>query len=420
METSITEYFIGLGTKMHFNEQLSWYIANIISLIIIFAVAIGLYYLAKLIVNLIIHRVIRRSKSKTDDLLIKNRVFVRICLLVPAYVIRVCTPVILTWVAMSGFIVGVTRIFEVIVFALVINSAFDTANDFYNTLEMSKMRPIKSLIQVIKIIVFIICALFVITILSGKSMSSIFIGLGTASAVLMLIFKDSILGFVGGIQLSVNDMIRIGDWIEMSKNGADGNVIEIGLTTVKVQNWDNTITTIPTYSLVSDSFTNWRGMSESKGRRIKRSVNIDVDSVKFCTPEMLERFKKFELVRQYIEDTENSVKQYNTENKIDTSVLVNGQRQTNIGIFRAYLTAYLKSNPNISKEMTLMVRQLQPGENGIPIEIYVFSNNKDWTAYENIQSDIFDHIYACVPMFDLKIFQKPSSTTISSIAAKHE
>ena len=266
-----------------------------------------------------------------------------------------------------------------------------------------------------KIIIYIICILLVIAILTNKQLSNILIGLGTLSAVLMLVFKDPILGFVGGLQLTVNDMLRIGDWIVMDKSKADGEVLEIGLTTVKVQNWDKTITTIPTYTLISDSFTNWRGMEISGGRRIARSFVIDVDTIKFCTPEMLERYKKFQLVAKYIDDKENEIRLYNKQNKIDDSNLVNGRRQTNIGIFRAYLSEYLNNSPYINQDMTHMVRQLAPTEYGIPIQIYAFSSNKEWVSYENIQSDIFDHIFAVVGMFDLKIYQKPSSNTLEKV-----
>ena len=263
------------------------------------------------------------------------------------------------------------------------------------------------MIQVIKIILVIICVLLIIAVLTQKDLGNIFIGLGTLSAVLMLVFKDPILGFVGGIQLSLNDMVRIGDWIV--KGNADGNVIDMGLTTVKVKNWDNTITTIPTYSLISDPFVNWRGMQESGARRISRAIMIDVDTVKFCTPEMLERYKKFQLVSDYITKTEEEIEEYNKANKVDTSTLVNGRRQTNIGIFRAYLTEYLRHNHELNHNMTILVRQKDPTENGIPLQIYCFSSKTDLVSYEKIQNDIFDHIYAVIKQFDLRVYQRPSS-----------
>ncbi|MBE9483591.1 MAG: mechanosensitive ion channel, partial [Bacteroidetes bacterium] len=227
--------------------------------------------------------------------------------------------------------------------------------------------------------------------------------------------KDPILGFVGGIQLSANNMVRIGDWIEMPKYGANGTVTDISLTTVKVQNWNKTITTIPTYTLITDYFKNWRGMEESGGRRIKRSINIDMNSIKFCTPEMLERFQKFEYVSEYVEETEKQLTNYNDKKNIDNDILVNGRRQTNIGIFRAYLKGYLRNNPKVHNDMTFLVRQLQPTGDGLPIEVYVFSKDQEWDIYEDNQADIFDHILAVVQEFDLKVFQQPTGRDFSNL-----
>jgi miniconductance mechanosensitive channel len=240
-------------------------------------------------------------------------------------------------------------------------------------------------------------------------------GLGASAAILMLVFKDSIMGFVSGIQLSANKMLKVGDWIAMPKYNADGTVIEVTLNTVKVRNWDNTIITIPPYALVSDSFQNWRGMQESGGRRVKRSVNIDMNSVKFCTPEMLEKYRKIHLLRDYINITEDVVKKYNEDNSIDNSVLVNGRRQTNLGVFRAYLTQYLKNLPEVNQELTCMVRQLQPTDHGIPVELYFFSAIKEWVIYEGVQADVFDHVLAIIPEFDLSVFQSPSGADFARV-----
>jgi miniconductance mechanosensitive channel len=231
----------------------------------------------------------------------------------------------------------------------------------------------------------------------------------------MFVFKDPILGFVGGIQLSANNMVRIGDWISMPKYGADGTVIEITITSVKVQNWDKTITTVPTYNLVKENFTNWRGMEESAGRRIKRSINIDMNSVRFCTPEMLENFKKIAFVSKYVDKKNTELDAFNRENNVDNSILVNGRRQTNLGIFRAYLKHYLHNKPEINDDMTFLVRQLQPTENGIPMEVYVFSRIQAWAEYEDIMADIFDHILAVIPHFDLRVFQSPTGFDLSQI-----
>jgi hypothetical protein len=226
--------------------------------------------------------------------------------------------------------------------------------------------------------------------------------------VLMLVFKDSIMGFVSGVQLSANNMLKVGDWITMPKYGADGDVIEVSLNTVKVRNFDKTITTIPPYLLVSDSFQNWRGMQESGGRRIKRSINIDMNSVRFCTPEMLAKYRKIQLLANYVEQTEQVIKEYNEEHHIDNSILVNGRRQTNLGVFRAYLNCYLKSHPGVNHNMTCMVRQLQPTDHGIPLELYFFSATTSWIPYEDLQSDVFDHLLAIISEFDLHVFQSPS------------
>lgn len=408
----LEEIFAGLGL----NEKISGFISEVISVITLFLIAIIIYVIVIYIIKKTVHIFIKKTHSQRDDILIKNNVFNRLCLIIPAYIIRnFVTAALPSYPVLASTIVMVTKIYEVFIYSRVLDAILTTLNDIYDTYEISKSKPIKGFIQVLKIIIYLVCLLLVVAILTQKQLSNILIGLGTLSAVLMLVFKDPILGFVGGLQLTINDMLRIGDWIVMEKSKADGEVLEIGLTTVKVQNWDKTITTIPTYTLISDSFTNWRGMENSGGRRIARSFVIDADTVKFCTPEMLERFKKFQLVSKYIEDKENEIKEYNKQNNVDTSNLVNGRRQTNIGIFRAYLHEYIKDCPYINKNMTFMVRQLAPTEYGIPIQIYAFSSNKEWISYENIQSDIFDHVFAVVSMFDLKIYQRPSSNTLEKV-----
>ena len=405
-----------LLSKLGLNESSSNFIAEGFSLVTLVLGTFIIYHLVLFIIRKTIYIFIEKSSSKRDDILIKNKVFKRLCLLIPAYLIRYnIEAAIPSLSTLSSTIILFTKIYEVFIYSRVLDAILSTLNDIYDTYEISKSKPIKGFIQVLKTIIYIVCILLIIAILTDKELSNILIGLGTLSAVLMLVFKDPILGFVGGLQLTINDMLRIGDWIVMEKSKADGEVLEIGLTTVKVQNWDMTITTIPTYSLISDSFTNWRGMENSGGRRIARSFVIDIDTVKFCTPEMLERFKKFQLVTQYIIDKEKEIEEYNKANNIDDSNLVNGRRQTNIGIFRAYLNAYLANCPFINKGMTFMVRQLSPTENGVPIQIYAFSSNKAWISYENIQSDIFDHVFAVVTMFDLKIYQKPSSNSLASL-----
>lgn len=410
------QLFKALFSKIGLGENISSIIAETISFATLILATILIYHIVIYIIRKTINSFILKSESKRDDILLKNKVFKRLCLLIPAYIIRYnIAAAIPSFPILTSTIILFTQIYEVFVYSRVLDGILTTLNDIYDTYEISKSKPIKGFIQVLKTIIYIVCFLLIIAILTDKQLSNILIGLGTLSAVLMLVFKDPILGFVGGLQLTINDMLRIGDWIVMDKSKADGEVLEIGLTTVKVQNWDMTITTIPTYTLISDSFTNWRGMQNSGGRRIARSFVIDIDTVKFCTPEMLEKYKKYQLVTNYIIEKEKEVEEYNKTNNIDNSNLVNGRRQTNIGIFRAYLTEYLANCPYINKDMTFMIRQLAPTEFGIPMQVYAFSSNKEWIKYENIQSDIFDHIFAVVPMFDLKIYQKPSSNTLENI-----
>lgn len=400
-----------IGERIHIGEGYASGIAQVIAIISLAFVCYLLFLGTKFILKKVLWSLIRKSSSKYDDFFLSNGLAIRLSLLAPIFAARsLITEVAPDFATFDSIIIVIARVLEIITYTGILYTISDSLVDIYNSFDVSKSRPIKGFVQVIKTILAIACILLVIATLTNKDIKNLLIGLGTLSAVLMLVFKDPILGFVGGIQLSVNDMVRIGDWIV--KGNADGVVTDIGLTTVKVQNWDNTITTIPTYSLITDPFTNWRGMSDSGGRRISRSFVIDADSVQFCTPEMLTRFKQFQLVSRYVTDKEAEIEKYNKENNVDTSSLVNGRRQTNLGIFRAYLKQYLVNNPNINQELTVMVRQKAPTEFGIPIEIYCFSANKEWIAYEDIQSDIFDHVYAVIPKFDLRVYQKPSSYSI--------
>ena len=394
-----------LGEKMHLSASITEALAGGIAILTLLVAGILLFLLAKFIIKKTIYIIIQRTPSKYDDLLIKNKVLIRICLLIPAILVRYYVDNVLPhFPDASDIIIKLAKIYEIIVYTSIVISLVNTAHDLYNSFEMSKIKPIQGLIQVIKGVLYAVCVLLITAFLLGKSVSTIVIGLGTLSAVLMLIFQDSIKGFVGSIQLSINDMLRIGDWIVMEQ--ADGTVTEINLTTVKVQNWDNTITTIPTYALVSAPFTNWRGMSESGGRRIARSINIDVRTIRYCTPEMLEQYKHYSLIKDYIIQRQEEIDEYNKANGIDTSEILNGRQQTNLGVFRAYIKAYLNNNPRLNHNMMMMVRQMQPNEFGVPLQIYAFSNDKQWLAYEEIQSDIFDHIIAAAQMFDLRIYQK--------------
>ncbi|MCD4725514.1 MAG: mechanosensitive ion channel family protein [Bacteroidales bacterium] len=383
--------------------------------VVLIASVLG-FFIAKFLIIRTLHLVVARSKNQWDDILAKKRVFVKLAYLAPAIIINFLIPYVLTESDLLIRIIElVASIYIVIVVLNVVSSVLNAFHDIYQTFEFAKEKPVKGYIQVAKIIAYIIAIVIIITILMGDNNFGWLAGFGAFSAVLMLVFKDPILGFVGGIQLTANKMVRIGDWIEMPKYGADGTVTDISLTTVKVQNWNKTITTIPTYALITDYFKNWRGMEDSGGRRIKRSINIDMNSIKFCTPEMLERFKRIEYVSEYVEKTEAALDEYNSRKNIDSSVLVNGRRQTNIGVFRAYLKGYLTNHPKINNDMTFLVRQLQPTEDGIPIEVYVFSKDQEWAKYEDNQADIFDHILAVIPEFDLTVFQSPTGRDFQNL-----
>ena len=399
------EILKNLNLKMGLNVELSAAIAETISTLSLVILSMGIFFLIKFILKKTIYKIIQLSTNKYDDLLLKNKVIGRICLLIPALIIGALLDNALPdFPETATFLMKLVNVFEIFICTMIISSFVSTGEDLYNMHEMAKIKPITGLIQVTKIVLYILCVLIIIAYVLGTKIGNILISLGTMSAIIILVFQDTIKGFVGGIQLSVNDMLRIGDWIAMGP--ADGNVLEINLTTVKVQNWDNTITTIPTYNLVSNPFTNWRGMSESGGRRIARTINIDVNTIRYCTPEMIEKYKRYSLVKDYITQKEEDILEYNKANHIDTSVIMNGRQQTNLGIFRAYIKAYLNNNSKLNHNLTMMVRQMQPTEFGVPLQIYAFSSDKKWVNYEEIQSDIFDHVISAATMFDLKIYQK--------------
>jgi miniconductance mechanosensitive channel len=404
--------------KMGVSEDYAFFVKSIIVVVGIFILSYIVFIIARKLIVKVLKEISKRTETTWDDILVEKRVFHRLAYLAPAMLIHSLMPEILTnvkyefWV---NLIQGALKIYMVIIVVVVIDAFFNAIIEIYNDFEISKYKPIKGYIQIVKIIIYLIAAIIIISILVGQSPLYLLGGLGALSAVLMLVFKDTLLGFVASIQLSSNDMLRPGDWITVNKFGADGTVKDINLTTVKIENFDKTITTVPTYSLISDAFQNWRGMEESGVRRIKRSLILNMNSVKFCNDEMLERFKKFQLIKEYIIEKQKELEEYNKTHIIDNSQLINGRRQTNLGVFRKYIQNYLADNDKISKEHTLLVRQLPPTERGLPVEIYVFSKVTEWAKYEDVISDIFDHILAVVPMFDLQIFQNPSGSDFKSL-----
>lgn len=312
-----------------------------------------------------------------------------------------------------------TDVILIITIALLANGFIKSVRDWFKTKKAFEDKPVDSYVQVVSIFVFFVCGILIFSSLTGKSPITFLVSLGAASAILMLVFKDTILGFVASIQVSANDMVRVGDWVEMPKYNADGDVLSINLNTVKVQNWDKTITTVPTYAFITDSFKNWRGMTNSGGRRIKRAIHFKMSSFKFCDEQMLERFKKYRLIKDYILEKEEEVAKHNAGLGDAGMTAVNIRRLTNIGVFRIYTDRYLRQNPEINQKMTIMVRQLQPTSKGLPLEIYCFSADVRWVFYEKTQSDIFDHLLTVAKEFGLEIFEEPSGSDFSKLAG-HE
>ncbi|MCD6175152.1 MAG: mechanosensitive ion channel [Planctomycetes bacterium] len=373
-------------------------------------------FITKKVVLRIVRRLVKKSKTQWDDILDEHRVFTLLSHLVPAVIIYKSAPIVFVNTLGGGRFMKVSAfIYMIVIGMLVINAFLSSVIDIYRTYGFARRMPIRGFVQVIKIIVFIAGGIIILGMVIGRDPTSILAGFGAMTAVLMLIFKDAILGFVAGIQISANNMVHLGDWIEMPKYGADGDVIDISLTTVKVQNWDKTISTIPAYALISDSFKNWRGMSDSGGRRIKRSLNIDMNTIRFCDEPMLDKFRKIQYLTEYIDAKKCEIDEHNKAENVDDSERVNGRRMTNVGTFRAYVIAYLKNHPKINPNMTFLVRQLKSTEYGLPIEIYVFSSDKVWANYEAIQADIFDHILAVVPEFGLRVFQNPTGTDFAKL-----
>lgn len=408
MLTTISDWLVNLGVNQK-NADITSYVILALAVLII---CVAAKFFTKRIIFGLVSRFILSNKMKWDDVLVNKGVFRRLSHFVPIVIISLFSPFFGIY---EGIIKKGVSVYFVVVFVLVLDAVIDSVDEIYRMKEISKTRPIKGLLQIAKITVFIIGGIVIVADLMGQSPLVLLSGIGAAAAVFSFIFKDSLMGLVAGIQLSANDMVRIGDWIEMPKYAADGSVIEISLNTVKVQNFDKTITTIPAYALVSDSFKNWRGMVNSGGRRIMRSVYIDVGSIAFCSGQMLERLSKSSLLKDYISSKQSEIERYNKSLNLDPSCTVNARRLTNIGMFRVYIQNYLKNHPGIHSEMIQMIRQLPPGEHGLPLQIYAFTNTTNWVEYENIQSDIFDHILSVAGQFGLKVFQNPSGNDFRRI-----
>ncbi|AXG71418.1 miniconductance mechanosensitive channel YbdG [Kordia sp. SMS9] len=388
------------------NETTAIYLNLIAGIVAVAVLAFIIDYVVRRLLVALAYRLAPKTKSNFDDFLVKNKTPQNIAHLAPVLLIEQTTPYLFVDFPnfQSSFLIAID-ILLVILIIKVIRSILNSLRDFLKTLNTFKDKPIDSYIQVFMIFVWFIGLVLSFSIITGKSIVTFLTTLGALSAVILLIFRDTILGFVASIQVAVNDTVRIGDWITMEKYGADGDVIEINLATVKVQNFDKTITTIPTYALISDSFKNWRGMNDSGGRRIKRAIIIKAPSIHYISNEEIEEFKKIQLITEYIEKRQGIIEKFNAERNIDKSVLINGRNLTNIGVFRQYVQSYLETHPAINKDMTIMSRQLAQTPQGIPLEIYAFSTDKIWKNYEFIMGDIFDHLLAAIPYFNLEIYE---------------
>ena len=406
------EYLMEIGMTDENTLILYVLILSLISLV-------GLYvidFICKKIIRVVFIRFAKKSKSRFDDILITNRTPRYIAHLIPFSISLFIIPFIFNeFTAISDLLIRVNKMILVLVIVFILRSLIYTVRDYFKTLPKLKDKPIDSYIQVIMMFIWAFSVVSLLALITGRSFMEFITTIGAASAIIILVFKDTIMGFVASIQVSVNDMVRIGDWITFQKYGADGDVIEINLATVKVQNFDMTITTIPTYALISDSFKNWRGMVSSEGRRIKRSININFDSIKFLNKEDIQKLSKIEIISSYVNDRRNDIDGFNSKNNVDKDLLLNGRNLTNIGVFRKYLQTYIETHSAINKDMTIMVRQLNPTIHGVPLEVYAFSSDKEWQNYEYIISDIFDHIISSVKYFDLHIFEMPSSVSIKNL-----
>ncbi len=393
-------------------EQYPFVAENIKFLGILLLAYIG-YLITKKIVIRGIKKLTSSTKTEWDDILLNERFLRKIAFVTPLLIINYSASLI---PQIQSILQRFSQAFIALIILLAIGSIITSVTQIYEKSPKFREKPIKGYAQVVKIILYIFGAIMIIGLLTGQSPWTLLGGIGALTAVIILVFKDTILSFVASIQISSYDLVKVGDWIEVPKFGADGDVVDIALHTIKVQNWDKTITVIPTYKLIEDSFKNWRGMKETGGRRIMRAIYLDQSSIKFCDKEMIEKFKGYQLIRSYVEMKEAEIAKWNEEKKFDTTRMVNGRRMTNIGTFRAYLKAYLQNRNDVNLNLTFLVRQLPPGPEGVPIQIYLFTNTTVWVEYEDIQSDIFDHILAIVQEFDLRIFQNPTGSDFKNLS----
>ncbi len=413
----LNSFLYNLLLKVTNTEEIAYMFSTMIVGFLVVIIAFTSLYLVRSLLTKVALKFASKTKTEWDDILVRNKFFLGIAHFVPASIIYFTAGFAEPFYPGVSTVAGkIGEIYYMLAFVFTFNSFLSSANDIYNkSFSFANERPIAGLVQLLKILIYFVALMAFISIVFERDLWKLFTGLGAMAAVLMLIFKDSILGFVAGVQISMNKMVKIGDWIDMPSRGADGTVIEMNLITVKVENWDRTISHIPTYALVSESFVNWKGMEESGGRRIMRSINIDITSIKFCNSAMLEKFQKFRLIKNYVIQKQQEIDEFNRKLEVTEEQYFNGRRQTNLGIFRKYLEEYLHNHPMINNDMTFLIRHLQPTERGIPVQVYVFCKDKRWAMYESVQADIFDHIMAILPEFELRIFQNPSSFDVKEL-----
>ena len=412
----ISDWIRQLLRDAHFSNKEAATAHLLIGLVALFLLCFVFWAVSRFIIIRYVKNIVRKSTSKWDDQLYKFRVFRGIAFIIIAITIVKAVPVLLTdfpnW---KEAILIVSKVYVVLSIMFAINSLLNALLAIFEAVDSLKDKPLRSYKQVAKIVFYMVGFVMMLAIIFDQSPVYILGGFGAVTAVLLLIFKDPILGFVASIQMSAIDLVRIGDWISVDKYGADGEVVEINLTTIKVQNWDMTITIVPSYAIVSESFKNYRGMQESDGRRVKRHLNIKISSIKFIDEKLFEKLLHVERISDFLKERKKEIDDYNNSNSVDKSVLINGRHMTNIGVFREYAETYLKQNPNINTEMTVIVRQLLATEHGIPLEVYAFSKFKDFDNFEKNAADIFDHLLAAVPFFELEIFQSPSGSDMNMI-----
>lgn len=407
--------------KLGLSEQ-STHVINALSLLIVSLIILFcIDFLTRKLLIVVFSNFITKTKTKIDDFLLQNKVLDKLAHVVPILIAHILFSIVFigypNWLHIISMVIDTMMVITVL---NLLNAILKTIIDVLRIQKSFIDKPLDSYQQVIQIFLIFVAGTIIFSIITGISPISFLLSLGAASAILVLIFKDTILGFVASIQVSANDSVRVGDWIEMQKYGADGAVLKITLNNVKVQNFDKTIVSIPTHTLLSDSFKNYRGMQESGGRRIKRAINIKISSIRYLTEDEIEALRTIKLLAPFITERQNEINEYNKHNNVDQSNLVNGRRMTNIGLFRAYITRYAQQNPNIRKDFPLMVRQLAPNENGLPLELYMFTTTIVWTEYEEIMANIFDHLFAAIKYFHLEIFELPASDDLRNFISQQQ